>query len=169
MSAPSARQCFVSYAHHDHRACDRVSVHMKAVGNAFGFSIWADHKLRAGSVWSTRLDKEIKKSCIFVLIVTNDFLASDYIRDYELPAIKSMRDKKGALVVPIILRDCGWQYLCDAYVQAVPMNSKRRIVPCLEWKDTEKAYAVCAREIGVAVSDWFGWTAVSPFAQRAKK
>lgn len=164
MSGPSSRQCFVSYAHHDHKACDRLVVHLKAVGNAFGFSIWTDHKLRAGNTWSERLENEIKKSCMFALIVTNDFLASDYIREFELPAISYMRAEQRSLVVPIILRDCGWQYLCGGYVQAIPMNAKRRIVPCMEWRDVEKAYAVCADEVAKAVKDWFEWPHLSPFA-----
>jgi TIR domain len=160
------KQCFVSYAHRDYRACDRVVIHLKAIGRALGFSIWTDHELRAGGQWSARLGNEIRKSSIFVLLVTNDFLASDYIQEDELPAIRLKREHDNALVIPIILRESGWQYLCDRYVQAIPQNSSRRIVPCFDWPDPEKAFAICAREVGNAAMDWFGLAPASPFGPK---
>ena len=161
------RQCFLSYAHYDHKACDRVVVHLKAVGRHLGFKIWADHGLRAGSQWSTQLSTEISRSSIFVLLVTNDFLASDYIQERELPAIRSKRNDDNALVVPIILRDSGWQYLCDRYVQAIPQDDSRRVLPCFEWPDPEKAFSICANEVGRAAAEWFGLVATSIFAPKA--
>jgi hypothetical protein len=162
------RQCFVSYAHHDYKVCDRILVHLKAVGRALGFSIWADHKIRAGNAWSSRLESEIRNSSIFALLVTNDFLASDYIQDKEIPAIRMQRDKNNALVVPIIVRESGWQYLCDKYVQAIPRGPSRKIVPCYNWPDQEKAFAVCAEEVGKAAIDWFGLKPISPFAPKVR-
>jgi hypothetical protein len=160
------RQCFVSYAHHDHKACDRIVVHLKAIGRALGFSIWTDHKLRAGNRWSARLSREIEQSSIFALLVTNDFLASDYIQEHELPAIRLQRDDRNALVVPIVLRESGWQYLCDRYVQAIPHGASKKVVPCFNWADPEKAFAISADEVGKAAIDWFGLDPVSPFAPK---
>jgi hypothetical protein len=162
----SRRQCFISYAHRDHKACDRIVVHLKAIGRSLGFSIWTDHRLRAGNAWSARLSGEIEKSCIFTLLITNDFLASDYIQEYEIPEIRFQRDKRNALVVPIVLRESGWQYLCDRYVQAIPRSTSRQVVPCFNWPDPEKAFAICADEVGKAAIDWFGLKAVSPFAPK---
>jgi len=158
------RQCFISYARRDQKDCNRIVVHLTAIGSSYGFTVWADHELRAGSKWSQRLASEIDKSSIFVLLVTNDFIASDYIREDELPAIASKRENENALVVPIILRESGWQPLCGRYIEAVPKNQHLRIVPCYNWSDREKAFATSATQIGAAVAEWFDISPKSPFA-----
>jgi CheY-like chemotaxis protein len=52
--------------------------------------------------------------------VSPGFIASDYIYDHEIPAIKA-RHLKGALVLPVVLKRCMWQFIANA-LQALPMH-----------------------------------------------
>src|SRR5215203_4111135 len=83
----SSMQCFISYAHHDYSEFGRMEKHLSHIAHAFGITLWSDKRIAAGYYWSAKIEAEIFRSDIVVLLVTNDFLGSDYIFDHELPAI----------------------------------------------------------------------------------
>jgi hypothetical protein len=162
MAMPS--QCFLSYAHHDHAGFDRLRIHLTPYAHLYGLKIWHDQRLIAGSYWNIRIQDEITRSQIFVLLTTNDFLSSDYILRHELPAILQRHRDAGALVLPVIYRECGWRGFFRDYIQVVPINDKGQMLTVRKWRDPEEALAVAAESISVAIGDWFGVVPRSPFA-----
>jgi hypothetical protein len=63
-------QCFLSYAHHDHAGFDRLRIHLTPYAHLYGLKIWHDQRLIAGSYWNIRIQDEITRSQIFVLLTT---------------------------------------------------------------------------------------------------
>lgn len=150
------KQCFLSYSHRDYAACDRIIVHLKGYFRHLGFSIWYDHELRAGDCWSERLRTEIDRSDAHILIVTPDFMASHYIQEHEIPAVRKRYRKFGSLIVPIIVEECAWSRLCGDYVQAIPQAENRDLRPCHRWRPRERGYAAAARGADKALQEHFG-------------
>jgi len=160
---PQPQQCFLSYAHHDHAAFARLQAHLGAYAKTLGFSIWADTRIAPGQYWHQRIQDEIDRSQIFVLLTTADFLNSGYILKHEMPAILQRHTTHGALVVPVISGPCGWQGFFGNYIQVVPVE-KGRLKPVPDWRPTEKGFHAAADAVGQAVQGWFGIVPRSPFA-----
>lgn len=164
MIPTGSRQCFISYAHEDHEGFDRLLVHLKPVAHLLSLSIWHDKRLKPGDYWHTGIAAEIRRSQIFVMLTTNDFLGSDYILKHELPAIRDEHASSGALVVPVIYRDCAWSGFFGSYIQATPMDAKGRLRPVMDWPKPENGFAAVSKAFQAAVVDWFGVAPRSPFA-----
>lgn len=156
-------QCFVSYAHHDKPGFDRLLVHLTPLTALYGFRIWHDQRINPGFYWNDEILGHLRQSQIFVLLTTNDFLASDYILRYELPAIIEQHKQNDALVLPVIYRECAWHGFFGGYIQAVP-SQNGRLRPVHDWKDREKALAISTNAISDSIREWFGVTPTSPFA-----
>jgi hypothetical protein len=82
------------------------------------------------------IDERLKSAEIVVLLVSNDFLASDYCNQIELEtALKRHEDRK-ARVVPVILRPCDWESSRFAKLQALPKDGK----PVIDWKTEDHGF-----------------------------
>ena len=127
-------QCFLSYSHHDHDGFERLLAHVKPLESLYGFTIFHDRRLTAGSHWNDRIKAEVEKSNIYVALVTTDFLASDYILQHELPAMLHRYGARKALFVPVIYRDCGWEGFFGDYIQATPLDAKYRLLPVCDFR-----------------------------------
>lgn len=158
-------QCFLSYAHADHRGFESLVVNLKPYAHMHGIHLWHDKGITAGSNWDAKIKTEIARSQIFVLLTTNAFLGSEYVFKHELRAIMDQHKNANALVVPVIYRECAWQGFFGSYIQAVPVNGEGRLRPVRDWADAETAMARATAAISTAILDWFGLPPPpSPFA-----
>jgi hypothetical protein len=74
---------------------------------AKGVRVWADTSIEAGDSWSGEIDEAIEQAFAALLLVSPDFLASDFIVERELPAL----NRRGATLVPVLVRACLWDGL----------------------------------------------------------
>jgi hypothetical protein len=81
---------FVSYARKDSRLVeellDLLQPHLKA-SRRHEYLDWEDHRLLAGQQWHDRIQSEIAASRLGLLCISPEFLASNYIRENEVPAL----------------------------------------------------------------------------------
>ena len=104
-------QIFVSYSHEDKRWFDQNPLipRLEKFLRWEDVRIWYDKaRLIAGDRWHEEIEKAIDKSQIAILLVSPDFIASDYIRNVELPLIKKRYDAREILVFPILVGRCRW-------------------------------------------------------------
>lgn len=91
-------QVFISYSHADRRWRDRLVIALKPFARADEISYFDDTQLRPGEDWRAALDREIGRANVAVLLVSANFLASDFVADVELPHILA-RAKAGEMTV----------------------------------------------------------------------
>ena len=103
---PNANRVFISYSHKDKAFLDRLMVHMKPLEKEGIIELWADTKLVAGDKWEEGIHEALRKSRVAILLITADFLASDFIVDNELPPILANAETQGTRVIPVILKPC---------------------------------------------------------------
>jgi hypothetical protein len=145
---------FVSYAHDDLLACGRLLTQLKPVERKYGLSLWHDKRLKAGHHWSNEIEDAIGRADVFILLVSPEFVGSDYIFGTELPAIKRrLRACKGK-AISVVVRDCDWEFACGP-TQAVP-SFERRLLPIEDWTPHNKGYNTARLEIDAAIADHFG-------------
>lgn len=97
---------FVAYSHQDKEYLDRLIVHLKPLEKSKKIEIWSDQKIKQGQKWKIEIENALKSSRIAILLVSADFLASDFISDHEVPEILKLEESKGLTVIPIFVSPC---------------------------------------------------------------
>jgi TIR domain-containing protein len=105
MSAPAAL-AFVSYSHADAVMLDRLKVHLKPLEKKYGFIVWDDKKLRAGDKWRGEIEKNLQLADVIVILLSADFLASDFVMDFEYPKALAAATDRGAKIVVLLAGPC---------------------------------------------------------------
>jgi len=134
---------FLSYSHHDEDLCDRFLVHLAQLKREGLIEPWHDRKITAGSEWVGAIDDNLNAADVVVLLVSADFLASDYCNDIEIKRAMERSAGGGAQVVPVILRPCDWETSRFAQLQALPTGGK----PVVDWKSEDHGFLDVAKEL----------------------
>jgi len=100
------QKVFISYSHHDNEYLDRLLVHLKPLEKEGLIDLWVDTRLRAGDRWKKEIEKALQRATVAVLLVSADFLASDFITDNELPPLLRSAEERGTRIIPLIVRPC---------------------------------------------------------------
>jgi hypothetical protein len=86
---------------------------------------WHDRKITAGSEWKGQIDQHLNTAGVILLLVSADFVNSDYCYDIEMKRALERHDKGEARVIPVILRPVGsWQDALFGKLQALPKDGK---------------------------------------------
>lgn len=97
---------FISYSHEDHLFLRRLLIHLKPLEREGRIDNWDDTRLRAGDRWKTEVTNALSRSTVAILLVSADFLASDFITGNELPPLLRKAEEQGMRIIPIILKPC---------------------------------------------------------------
>jgi hypothetical protein len=90
---------FVSYSRKDLRWLQRLKVHLTPLTREYDFVWWDDTRLRPGSKWRQEIQKAVDKANAAILIVSADFLASEFIHTNELPPLLKVAEEEGVLFI----------------------------------------------------------------------
>jgi hypothetical protein len=105
-AAAARTHVFVSYSHRDVEWLNRLQTHMKPLIRAGIIDLWDDTRINPGSDWRREIDEALSMAQVAVLIVSADFLASEFICDNELPPLLERATSGGARVLSLIVRPC---------------------------------------------------------------
>jgi TIR domain-containing protein len=111
--------------------------------------LWDDQKLRAGEDFLSRLYQELRQTNIAVLLVSNSFLTSDFIRDVEVRTVFEQCEKEGGTVIyPLLTRPCPYQEVAWlAKMQMRPAGPRLRALSTFRGAKLEEVTTAVAREI----------------------
>lgn len=102
----SAGHVFISYSHKDLPFLKRLLVHLRPLERDGRIQLFADTKLRAGDKWRDEIREALTAARVAILLVSADFLASDFIVDNELPPLLSGAERQGTRIVPVVVKPC---------------------------------------------------------------
>jgi len=80
-----------------------VRVHLKPIEHEGTIDLWDDTKIAAGLQWKEAIMNALETACVAVLLVSAQFLASDFIAEHELPKLLDRARTSGTIIIPIIL------------------------------------------------------------------
>lgn len=137
------KKVFISYAHEDEDFKNELKKHLKTLERMKKIKVWDDRAINAGNEWHKEIMDALEDSEIILLLISNDFIASDFCFDIELKRAIERHDAKTARVIPIILRNCVWTGFEFSKLQALPKNA----TPIVEYKNRDEAYTFVAEQI----------------------
>jgi adenylate kinase family enzyme len=97
------RRVFISYSHEDNDWLERLRVHLKPIEREGMIDLWVDTKIAAGLQWKDAILQALETACVAVLLVSGEFLASDFIAEHELPKLLDRAQAGGTIIIPVIL------------------------------------------------------------------
>lgn len=141
MSAPL--KVMLSYAHEDEELKQRLDVHLTSLKRSGKIKTWNDRMIVPGAEWDDTIKNELNSADIILLLVSIDFLASDYIWKIEIARAMERHRNNEVVVIPIFLKPCDWAEMPFATLQGLPKNA----IPVTEFSDREAAFSQISREI----------------------
>jgi len=134
---------FVSYSHKDREFREELEKHLAILKHLGVIATWNDRRIEAGTEWRTAIDENLRSAQVILLLVSPDFIASDYCYDVEVKLAMDRHEAHEASVVPVILREVMWDQAPFGKLQALPADAK----PVTAWVNRDAAFADVARGI----------------------
>ncbi len=130
---------FISYSHRDTEWCDQIERALKALRFSrlnmtdlksgrlhdkahFTYSAWTDKEINPGQHWAQEIDEAILQARIAVLLISTDFLASEFILAEEIPRLYDRQEERELAIMPLIIRPCAWNN--TAWLQGIEVYPK---------------------------------------------
>ncbi len=138
---------FYSYSHKDEKLRDQLESHLALLRRQGFIKGWHDRKIGAGDEWKDSIDKNLEAAKVILLLVSSDFLNSDYCYDLEMKRAIELHDSGVAKVIPIVLRACDWTESPFGKLQALPTDAKA----ITSWTNRDEAFTDIAKGIRKAI------------------
>lgn len=146
------RQCkvFLSYSHRDEKLKDEFIKHLAALSRSQLISVWNDRALHGGQDWDDKIKLELAQADIILLLISADFIASEYIWKVELAYAIERHNQKKAKVIPIFLRRVFFEGMPFEHLQGYPKDA----VPVTEYEDPDKAFYEITKGLARDIKEW---------------
>ena len=141
---------FIAYSHADELLRVRLDIHLANMKRNEKIQTWFDRKIESGELWEDVIFNNLSSSDIILLLISPDFIASDYCYNVEMKKAIEMHEKNEAIVVPIILAHCDWQDSPFSKFQALPKDAKPVIDS--KWHSQDEALHSIAEGIKIIVN-----------------
>ena len=138
-----AVEVFFSYSHKDEALRDQLATHLKLLERQGIIAAWHDRKIVPGSEWAGNIHHYLERADIILLLISADFLASDYCWDVEIQNALERHEVGTTTVIPVILRPVDWSSAPFARLQALPKNAQ----PVVTWAPPDLAFMDIAKGI----------------------
>ena len=143
---------FYSYAHEDETLRDELRGHLKILERRGLLSSWYDREIKAGEDWHAKIDEQLQMADLVLLLVSKDFIDSDYIFGNELTVAMQRHQAGFATVVPIIVRAIDIdpddrEALPFLSLQGLPTDMR----PVTSWPNRDEAWTNVAKGLRATV------------------
>lgn len=153
-------EIFCSYAHEDEPWLRKLETHLSLLKRQGLISLWHNRLITPGTDWEHALDTHLETASVILLLVSADFLASDYCYGIEMKRALARQEAGEARVVPILVRPTDWESAPFAHLHVLPTGAR----PLASWRDREKALADVAAGIRRVIEEGSQFPASTPRA-----
>jgi TIR domain len=143
---------FCSYSHQDRPLRDELVKHLELLRESLLIRAWHDGELTGGQDWQQEIEGHLRDAHVILLLISIDFLRSEFVRDHELPIALERHKAGDALVIPVILRPVPWSQAGLDFLQALPEGLR----PVVLWSPQDLAYVNICEGLFAAVLVWQG-------------
>jgi hypothetical protein len=139
----------------DENLRDQLEIHLSSLRRQGLVDSWHDRRITAGEEFGTAIDAHIDTADVILLLISPDFIASDYCYEREMKRALERHQRGEARVIPVILRPCDWHDLLFGKLLATPKDGR----PITKWPNLDEAF----QDVVSAIKG-----ALKPLAESAK-
>jgi formylglycine-generating enzyme required for sulfatase activity len=139
-------ELFISYSHHDEHWLEKLRTHLKPLESLYGLERWDDSLIRPGDKWLEEIETALARAQVALLLVSPDFLASDFIQGNELPELLRSAEKDGLKIIWLPLRPSSWELYPDIRQYQAIMSPAKTLAQMSE-VDQDLAMVEITKEI----------------------
>lgn len=139
---------FISYSHADEDLLNNLKSHLNILEREGLVENWYDRKILAGDQIDKEIHEHLEDSSVVLLLISSNFIASDYCYKKELAKAMEMHDQKTAIVIPVILRSCDWSRTPFGKLKAMPTDGQ----PVTKWEHEDDAWLEVVNGIRAALA-----------------
>jgi tetratricopeptide (TPR) repeat protein len=140
---------FYSYAHEDAELLEKLKTHLAGLKQRKLISEWHDGEITAGTDWGKEIAEHLASANVILLLISPDFISSDYVNDVELKKAIERHKEGTARVIPIILRPVNWDGLAFSNLKALPLDGR----PVTRWPNRDEAFLDIAKGIEKTIGE----------------
>ena len=142
-------EVFISYAHEDRAFRQELEKHLANLRRQHVIASWYDGNISPGTEWQPQILDHLNRAQIILLLVSADFMNSDFCYSIEMTQAIARHDADQARVIPIILRPTDWKGAPFAKLKLLPTDGK----PITRWPTHDDAFEDIIQGIREAVED----------------
>ncbi len=151
---PNQPVVFIGYSRQDETEKDRLLTHLGVLQQEGLINLWSDDQIGTGVAWEAEISQTIARATVALLLISADFLNSDFILGQVVPPLLERQEREGLLVFPVIAKHCAWQTVeWLAKMKVRPINGQ----PI--WREVgiyaDKELTIIAKEIAALVKKDF--------------
>ena len=140
------RNIFICYSHVDVEWMKKVKTNLKVLNfEGYDFEVWDDNRISAGKNWKKEIDEALSKAGIAILLITMDFLASEFIQNNELPTLLKNAETKGTIIISVIVGHS--RFLDSNLSEFLALNEPRSPLNSLKKSDQDKILVKLTYEV----------------------
>jgi hypothetical protein len=139
---------FYSYSHKDAELRERLGTYLAPLRQRNVIIEWHDRKPEPGADWDAEISTQLDSADLILLLVSADFLASDYCFGVEIEKALTRLKQGATKVVPVLLKPCLWEESRFQNLQIIPRDARA----ITSWSSVEEAFKDVANEIRNLVS-----------------
>lgn len=140
---------FFSYSHEDEQLRKGLELQLRGLARQDLIEVWNDRDISAGTEWEQEINEHLNTADIILLLISPDFIASDYCYSFEMKRAMERHERKEAIVIPIILRPIYWQNTPFGKLQSLPTSAQ--YVTSSKWFNQDEAFFEVAEGIRSAI------------------
>jgi TIR domain len=141
---------FCCYARKDQQLLDELKTHLKPLQRRGLISIWNDTDISPGANWEVEIHKHLDAAQVILLLVSPDFINSEYSYSIEMDRAMKLYEQGKAYVIPVILRPTDWEYTPFSKLQVLPKEGK----PLTTWNNHDEAFLNVAKGIRKVIEEF---------------
>ncbi len=138
---------FMAYSHADEKLRNELEKHLASLRREEVISTWHDRRIMPGEEIDSQISTQLNEAKIIILLVSADFLASDYCYNIEMTRAMERHEEGAAHVIPVILRPCDWQDAPFGKLKAVPEDGK----PVIKCASLDEGFLEVVRAVRQAI------------------
>ncbi|MGB0848403.1 MAG: toll/interleukin-1 receptor domain-containing protein, partial [Thiolinea sp.] len=135
---PKKVKLFISYAHEDEAYREQLDKRLRGIRRSLPLEFWHDRHLKAGELVHDKILQQLERADIVVLLISPDFVDSDYCFSHEMEVALKLYEEKQNIVIPVIIRETDdWHSFQIGNHVALPTDGK----PVCDWASEDKFWA----------------------------
>ncbi len=142
---------FFCHAHKDEPLLTKLKTHLRPLQRQGLIDVWHDRNISAGTEWEREISQHIDEADIILLLISPDFIDSDYCYSIEMKRALERRELGEAHVIPIILRPVDWEGAPFNKLQTLPKDAKP--VTSRAWRNADEAFSGIAENIRKVINE----------------